>query len=74
MNHISLLKFLFYIGIWLIYSSALVSGIQQSDSVIHIHPSTLFLYKYRILSIVTCTNHISDKGFISRIYKYLTTQ
>ena len=34
------LKFLLYIGVQLIYNVVLVSGVQQSDSVIHI--SVLF--------------------------------
>ena len=32
----------FYIGVQLIYNVVLVSGVQQSDSVIHIHVSILF--------------------------------
>ena len=35
------LKKFFFIGVELIYNVVLVSGIQQSDSVIHIHISTL---------------------------------
>ena len=35
-------NFLFYIGVWLIYNVVLVSGVQQSHSVIHIHVSILF--------------------------------
>ena len=31
------LKFLFYAGVELIYSVVLVSGVQQSDPVVHIH-------------------------------------
>ena len=44
-------KFLFYIGVYLIYNVVLVSGIQQSDSVLHIHMSILFqiLFPYRLL-------------------------
>ena len=46
--------FLFYfifIGVQLIYNVVLVSGVQQSESVIHIHISTLFqiLFPYRSL-------------------------
>ena len=35
-------KFNFYFILQLIYSVVLVSGVQQSDSVIHIHISILF--------------------------------
>ena len=35
-------KFIFYIGVQLIYHVVLVSAVQQSESVIHIHISTLF--------------------------------
>ena len=40
-----------FIGIQLIYNVVLVSGIQQSESVIHIHIFTLFkiLFPYRPL-------------------------
>ena len=34
----------FYTGLQLIYNVVLVSGIQQSDSVIHIHMSILFSF------------------------------
>ena len=34
-------KFVFHIGVQLIYSDVLVSGGQQSDSVIHIHVSLM---------------------------------
>ena len=33
---------LIFIGVWLIYNVVLVSGVQQSDSVIHIHIATVF--------------------------------
>ena len=36
------LNFLFYIGVLLINNVVLVSGVQQSDSVIHIHVAILF--------------------------------
>ena len=38
----------------MIYSVVLVSGVQQSDSVIHIHISILFqiLFPYRLLQII----------------------
>ena len=44
-------KFLFYIGEQLINNVVLVSGVQQSDSVIHIHVSILFqiLFPPRLL-------------------------
>ena len=35
-------NFLFYIGVQLINNVVLVSGVQQSDSVIHIHVPILF--------------------------------
>ena len=38
---LSFLKLIF-IGVWLIYNVVLVSAVQQSESVIHIHISTLF--------------------------------
>ena len=41
-NYIDFFKFLFYIGAWLINNAVLVSGIQPSDSVIHIDESILF--------------------------------
>ena len=60
-------KFLFYIGAQLINNVVLLSGVQQSDSVIHIHISIFFqilfplkgeqnnnLGYYRILSRVPC--------------------
>ena len=44
-------NFLFYIGVELINNVVLVSGIQESDSVIHIHVSLLFqiLFPFRLL-------------------------
>ena len=44
-------KIVFYIGIYLINNVVLVPGIQQSDSVIHIHVSILFqsLSPFRLL-------------------------
>ena len=44
-------NFLFYIGAQLINNVVLVSGVQQSDSVIHIHVSILFqiLFPFRLL-------------------------
>ena len=43
--------FFFYIGVWLINNVVLVSGVQQSDSVIHIvHVSILqILFPFRLL-------------------------
>ena len=32
-----------FIGVWLMYDVVLVSGVQQIESVIHIHISTVFL-------------------------------
>ena len=39
-----------YTGAWLAYSAVLVSGLQQSDSVLHIHTFILFqiLFSYRL--------------------------
>ena len=44
-------KFLFYIGVYFIYNFLLASGVQQSDSVIHIHISILFqsIFPFRLL-------------------------
>ena len=41
----------FFIGVYLIYNVVLVSGVQQSESVIHIHISTFLkiLFPYRSL-------------------------
>ena len=43
--------FLFYFGVELINNAVLVPGIQQTDSVIHIHVSILFqiLFPFRLL-------------------------
>ena len=43
--------FLIFIGVYLIYNVVLVSGVQQSESVIHTLKSTLFqiLFPYRLL-------------------------
>ena len=43
----TLIEFIFFfklifIGVWLIYNVVLVSAVQQSESVIHIHVSILF--------------------------------
>ena len=54
-----LLFFLIFIGVQLMYN-VLISGVQQSESVIHIHTYTLFLRlfshigRYRVLSRVPC--------------------
>ena len=51
---------LFYIGVQLIYNVVLVSGVQQSDLVIHTHISILFgdsishIGYYKVLSRVPC--------------------
>ena len=39
---------IFFIAVQLIYSAVLVSGVQQSESVIHIHVFTLFLGSFPI--------------------------
>ena len=46
-----LFQFIFYIGVYLIYSVVLVSGVQESDLVIHIHMSIIIqiLFLYRLL-------------------------
>ena len=43
--------FKFYIGLQLIYKVMLVPGVQQSDSLIHIHTPVLFqiLFLFRLL-------------------------
>ena len=45
------IKFLFYIRVYLINNVVLVSGVQQTDSVIHIHVSILFqiIFLFRLL-------------------------
>ena len=45
------LNFLFYIGVQLINNVVLVSGVQRSDSVTHVHVSLLFqiLFLFRLL-------------------------
>ena len=50
-NFLLFKKNLFYIGVSLINNIVLVSGVQQSDSVIHIHVSILFqiLFPFRLL-------------------------
>ena len=50
---------IFFIGVELIYNVVLVSGVQQSDSIIHIHIFILFrlfshIGYHRILSRVPC--------------------
>ena len=44
-------KFLFYIEIWLIHSTLLVSGVQQSDSVMYAQVSVILkiLFPFRLL-------------------------
>ena len=50
------LVFLIFIGVQLIYNVLLVSGVQQNDSVKHIHISTLFqiLFPYRCF-VLSCS-------------------
>ena len=50
---------LFYIGVMLIYNIVLVSGVQQGDSVMHIHISLLFcnLFPYRLLQNIECLHY-----------------
>ena len=45
----SFFNFLFYIGIWLISNDMLVSGVQQSDSVIHLPVLFPILFPFRLL-------------------------
>ena len=40
-----------FIGVQLIYNVVLVSGVQQSESVIHIHISTLFLDSFLVQAV-----------------------
>ena len=42
-------KFLFYFGLYLTYNVVLVSGLQQSDSVIHVFILFQILFPYRLL-------------------------
>ena len=50
-----------YLGVQLIYNAVLVSGVQQSDSFIYIHISTLFqilspyVGQYKVLSRIACS-------------------
>ena len=51
--------FFLIIGVWLIYNAVLVSGVQQSESVMHMHIAILFRFfshigYYRILSSFLC--------------------
>ena len=46
---IYLFKFLFYIGLQLIYNVVLVSGVQQSNSVIHISILFQVLFPFKLL-------------------------
>ena len=49
--YLSFLYFLFFIGVLLINNVVLVSSVQQSDSVIHIHGSSLIqiIFPFRLL-------------------------
>ena len=49
--YLLIFKFLFYVGVELINNVVLVSGVQQGDSVIHIHVSIHFqiLFPLRLL-------------------------
>ena len=40
--------FIIFVGVSLIYNVVLVSSVQQSESIIHIHISTLFLDSFPI--------------------------
>ena len=44
MSALTLLEFLFYIGVEMTINAVLVPGVQQSDSVIHVRASILFRY------------------------------
>ena len=46
-------EFLFYTGVQLIYNVVLVSGVWQSDSVIHISILFQILFTYRLLELYT---------------------
>ena len=46
-------EFLFYTGVRLIYNVVLVSGVWQSDSVIHISILFQILFTYRLLELYT---------------------
>ena len=55
---------LFYIGVELIDNVVLVSGVQQSDSVIHIHVSILFqiIFPLRLLQNIEQSSLCSTGG------------
>ena len=57
-------KFLFYIGVELINNVALVSGVQQSDSLIHTHVSVLFqiLFPFSLLQNIVQSSLCSTVG------------
>ena len=46
--------FKLFIGVWLINSVVVVSGVQQSDSVIHTHVSYSFSNSFPIQAITEC--------------------
>ena len=56
-NHpgISLSLFFFlFIGVWLTYNVVLVSGVQKSESVIHVHISILLPYRLLLSTELSC--------------------
>ena len=64
------LKFSFYIGVLLISSVVLVSGIQQSDSVIHIHVLILFPIPFPLSIVLLCIMYCIITQYYN-IYIYL---
>ena len=64
-----------FIGVQLIYNVALVSAVQQSESVIHIHISTLFqiLFPYRSLQSIEQSSLSYTEGsfFFPSLFIYL---
>ena len=65
---------LFYIGVQLIDNTVIVSGVQQSDSYTHIHPSLLFLilFTFRLLGTIEqsslCYGFQGGAGVYSTLY------
>ena len=48
LSHLGSLFLFFLIGAYLLYNVVLVSAVQQSESVVHIHISTLFKFYFHI--------------------------
>ena len=48
------LFFFLFIGVWLTYNVVLVSGVQKSESVIHVHISILLPYRLLLSTELSC--------------------